>query len=94
MDEHTTTEQALTEIIDSISRRKGNFSLTAAPPRVPGLPEHEQPNQPFMLQLGSWRAITVGKKTGQQGYLVMLGISRERLTELRDLCNKLLALGN
>ena len=84
-------QQAQAEIVDSISRRKGNFALTVAPAVPPG---PEQPVQPFMLQAGSWRAISVGKKTGQQGYLITLGITRERLIELRDLCNALLGTVN
>ena len=67
----------LLPILDSISRRKANFGVCVAP---------QGTGQPFWLQAGSFQAVRVNG-----GFVVCMGLTRERLTELRDDCNALLA---
>lgn len=70
------------ELIDaSVKRRKSNFVIGPAP-------IGESP--PFMLAAGSFRALYLGGKQSPYGFLVTMGITRERLVELRDACNALL----
>lgn len=70
----------LKRIAESIGRHKGTFSIARTDPRAGGLM-----SSPFSLSLG---APNVVKVTG--GTIVSLGLTKERLRELRDACDALL----
>jgi len=73
-----TMQELLKDISDSIKSGKGDCGVSAA------LAEGK-----FNLAAGSVSAIGVGG-----GYIVSLGLSRERLRELRDEISALLGEGN
>jgi hypothetical protein len=72
-----TPMEAINQIRDSIGRGKGTFTLTHAPAGQA---------KPFNLSAGSIRAIQVSG-----GFIVSLGLSRDQVATLRDICDALLA---
>lgn len=68
------------DIVDSISRKKGSFGVADNPdPKLAGS------QAPFALAVGSWRTVNVNG-----GFVVVLGLTREQLTKLRNSCDELL----
>lgn len=76
-----TPEQAVVEIANSIKRQKANVQVTRSP---------SDGSQPFMLQAGSFRMIVIGNKKSPDGFIVSMGMSADRLRQLRDQCDELL----
>lgn len=72
-----TFQQGLLRIADSIGRRKGNFALAHNPTF--------ESKDPFILAAGCHQVI---KSNG--GFIVTIGLDKEKLTRLRDTCNALL----
>jgi len=71
-----TVEEVCGDIAGSILRKKNNFGFVASP----------GPHGPFALLAGSARC-----ERYEGGYIVQMGISRERLIQTRDEINALLA---
>jgi hypothetical protein len=70
-------------IIEAIGRKKGRFALGKVPPEQQ---KQFRTNSPFALAVGDWAAIAI--KGG--GFVCMVGMTREHVEELRDLCNEAL----
>jgi hypothetical protein len=70
----------LRDIIDSISRKKGNFVVAHTPTDDVAFAKN-----PFTIAVGSYVAVRAGG-----GFIISVGLSREKLTKLRDWCNELL----
>lgn len=75
-----TLRQGLRDIIDSISRNKGNFVVAHTPPN-----DITFAKNPFTMAVGSHMAVRAGG-----GFIISVGLSREKLIKLRDWCNELL----
>lgn len=69
-------EDVCVEIAGSIQRKKNNFGFVASP----------GPHGPFALLAGSARC-----ERYEGGYIVQMGISRERIIQTRDEINEMLA---
>lgn len=72
-----TMQDALNEIRSSISRGKGTFVMASSPPGQ---------GKPFNLSVGSIRAVQV-----PGGFVISLGLSRDQVARLREMCDELLA---
>jgi hypothetical protein len=72
-----TMEELLASVAESMSRKSGTFGLTQAP-----LGE----KAPFVMVAGHHQAVEV-----PGGFLVCLGITREQVLNLRDVCDFLLS---
>jgi hypothetical protein len=72
--------EGLRGIVDSISRKKGNYVVAHTPTDDPSLVEN-----PFTMAIGSYRVVKAGG-----GFIISIGLNREKLIKLRDWCNELL----
>lgn len=72
-------QEGLTAIADAISRKKGTFILAPSPPGE---------SSPFMLAVGSWRVVRT-----KGGFIVTLGLKREQVLRLREMCDEILRDG-
>jgi hypothetical protein len=78
-------QEGIERIAEAVSRKKGRFALGAV------LPEQQMKfgtRAPFALAVGDYSAVQF--KAG--GFMCMVGMTREHIEELRDLCNE--ALGS
>ena len=75
----TTMQDGLLQIRAAIGRGKGTFVLTRSPPGQ---------GKPFSLAAGSIRAVQV-----EGGFIVVLGLTRDQVAMLREMCDELLAEG-
>lgn len=71
-----TMQDALNEICASIRRGKGTFAVTPSP---------LEQVKPFSLTVGSIRAVQV-----PDGFIITLGLSRDQVEKLREMCDELL----
>lgn len=70
--------EALVEVTDAVRRKKGTFALAET-----GQPGHA----PFSLVAGSTRAVKV-----ENGFFITLGLRRDQVEALRDMCDEMLAV--
>lgn len=70
-------------IIEAIGRKKGRFAFG---PIAPDMQAQFRTTSPFMLSVGAWSFVAV--KGG--GAICSVGMTREHVGELRDLCNEAL----
>jgi hypothetical protein len=73
-------KEILDEIRSSISRGKGTFGLAQTPAGQ---------GKPFSLAVGSIRAVQVDR-----GFMIVLGLSRDQVVTLREMCDELLSAGS
>ena len=78
-------QEGIQRIVEAVSRKKGRFALG---PVTPELQKQCGTQAPFALAVGDYSAVQL--KGG--GFLCMVGMTREHIEELRDLCNE--ALGS
>jgi hypothetical protein len=74
-------KEGIRNIGESIMRGKGNFALSRAP-------ASEGPRNEFVLSAGSHQAVQV-----KNGFMVSIGLDREKVARLRDWCDDLLSQG-
>jgi hypothetical protein len=82
-----TMKEGLLRVAEAISREKGNFYLarTDLKELARVQPENEPSRNLFSLGVGSYSVVKI-----RGGYIASVGLSRERLVSLRDLCDELL----
>jgi len=74
-------QSALEHITQAIGRGKGRFALAIAPAGA-----WPYSKAPFVLAAGSIRSVSV-----RGGFIITIGMTREHLLELRELCDEALA---
>lgn len=82
-----TMKEGLLRVAQSIARGKGNFYLarTDLMKMLEVQPENTPSRNVFSLGIGSTSMVKV-----PGGHIISIGLSRDRLVVLRDLCNDLL----
>lgn len=85
-----TMREGLLRISGSVSRKKANFFLarTDVEKMSEVQPEADLQRNAYSLGVGSHVGVKI-----PGGYVITMGLSREKLVELRDLCNDLLGTG-